>query len=108
MSDRQPRETPEVREAFAAACRAGHIITLDPDSPQPSWQAPVRAADRARGTSDEPDLPVGAEITIHVTGRVVSCWRGVLTVAVPTADGAPEHLTVDLTAPAVTIRARRW
>lgn len=53
-------------------------------------------------TSDDPDLPVGTEITLHVTGRVVSARQGTLTLAVELPDGSAEDVTVDLTAAGVS------
>lgn len=55
--------------------------------------------------ADDADLIPGTETTVHITGRIVSCWRGVLVLAVTLADGAEEHLTVDLTAAGVSITA---
>lgn len=78
------------------------------DAPvRPTGRAQPRAHVRAKQGSDDPDLPAGAAITLHITGRVVSSRRGVLVLAVALADGTEEHLTVDLTAPGVSTTTAR-
>lgn len=51
----------------------------------------------------DPDLPVGTEIMVHVAGRVVDVYLGILVLAIDLANGDEERLVVDLTAAGVSI-----